>query len=216
MVQFNLLPDIKLQFIKAQRTKYLVTFVSIVVSAASIGLLIFSIVFVHVVQEQLIKKSTEDINKTQKQILAIDDVKTMLTVQNQLNTLPNLHESKGVPSRIFTYLQQTTPLQISLDNMEVDFENSMITIGGNGPSIESIRIYADALKLAHFHSVDNPKDSKKAFSEVVSNISRDEEKATFSINLKFDPDLFDVNKRVELRVMQDNQNQAPFQGESNE
>jgi hypothetical protein len=41
MVQFNLLPDIKLEFVKARRMKYLLSFVSVIVGGVAITVFFF-------------------------------------------------------------------------------------------------------------------------------------------------------------------------------
>lgn len=109
MVQFNLLPDIKMQYIKAQRTRHLVTFIATLASIISIGLLLLALFFVYGVQRQLIRGLDDKIKKSSSSLKQVEDVDKILTVQNQLNSLTGLHESKPTISRVFGYLQKTTP-----------------------------------------------------------------------------------------------------------
>lgn len=199
MVQFNLLPDIKLQFIKAQRTKHLVTFISMVAGLIAVGLLLFSMSVVYLVQKNIIISLNKDIDKYSKQLKAIPSVDKMLTVQKQLNSLTGLHEKKPVMSRLFPYLQQLTPEAVSLDKLQIDNVANTISLGGTADSLDTVKVYTNALKAATY-TVDTS-TAQKAFSEVVlSNFSRDAKGANFTITAKFDPTLFLLTSNVKLQV----------------
>jgi hypothetical protein len=200
MVQFNLLPDVKLQYIKTQRTKHLVTFIATIVSLVSVGLLLFSMFVVYVVQGQLIKNLDKNIGKQNTSLEKIADIDKILTVQNQLNTLTSLHEGKPAVSRVFSYLQQTTPERVSLSQMQLDFSALTVTLGGNASSLDDIKTYADTLKSATY-TVGSDSSSQKAFTDVVlSSFSRNDKGASFTITAKFAADLFDITKTVQMNA----------------
>lgn len=199
MVQFNLLPDIKLQYIKSQRTKHLVTFIATLAGLISVGLLLFSLFVVHVVQKQYIKSLTKDITKYTKQLQSTPDINKMLTVQNQLNRLTELHEGKGQPSRLFAYLQQTTPAQTSLNKLRLDNVESELKLDGIAPNLDTVKVYANVLKSARYTIGES--EPKYAFKDVVlDSWSRDVKGTSFSISTKFDPVLFDLTQNVQLQV----------------
>lgn len=199
MVQFNLLPDVKLEYIKAQRTRHLVTFISTIAGVIAIGLLLFSMFVVHVVQKQLINNLNKDIAASSKQLNAIPSIDKMLTVQNQLNTLTGLHEKKPVMSRVFPYLQQLTPQSVSLSKLQIDNVASTLSLGGTADSLDTVKVYTNALKAATY-TVDSG-SAQKAFSEVVlSSFSRDAKGANFTITAKFDPTLFLLTANVQMQV----------------
>ncbi len=215
MVQFNLLPDIKMQFIKTQRTKHVVTFVATVAGLAAVGLLVFSMLFVYVFQVQLIKSYSNSIKESSKQLKETKDITKMLTVQNQLNVLPTLHDGKPVSSRAFSFIQETTPSDVNLNKMTLDYITNTITLGGTAPSLDSVKVYANALKTAEF-SVGDSTDGSHAFSKVVlASFSRDTKGANFTITAKFDTKLFDVANDVQLSVKvptADTGQTSPFDG----
>ena len=199
MVQFNLLPDVKLQYIKTQRTKHLVTFIATAVSIVSVGLLLFSMFVVYIVQGQLITNLDKNISKSNTKLESISDIDKILTVQNQLSTLTSLHESKPAAARLFTYLQQTTPERVSLSQVQLDFSASTITLGGMAPSLDDIKVYTDALKTATYTA--DKGTSQKAFSDVVlSSFSSNNKGASFTITAKFATDLFDTTKAIEMKA----------------
>lgn len=200
MVQFNLLPDVKQQFIKAQRTKYLVTFISTLAGLIAVGLLLFSMFVVYFVQKQYIASLNDDIKKYSTELKSVKDVDKMLTVQGQLNALTGLHESKPVATRLFPYLQSTTPRGVGLSNVRVDFAENTLTVGGNATSLDTVKVYVDAYKSATV-TVNGESTSVKAFSNVVlSSFARADKATTFTITMNFDPVLFDTNKEVKMTV----------------
>lgn len=200
MVQFNLLPDVKLEYVKARRTKNLMTVIALVVGALALAILLFAFVFVQVVQRKSLNDLNDDIKSYSKQIREVEDLDKILTVQNQLNTLTTLHEEKPTASRLLGYISQVTPEKASLNKLSVDFANTTMTLGGSAPSQDIVSTYTDTLKSTRF-TTDKSTESKKAFSEVVlSSFSRDEKGAIFTITLKFDPTIFKVTDKPVLVV----------------
>jgi len=200
MVQFNLLPDVKLEYVKTQRTKYLLTFISFVASAAALGILLLAFVTVHVVQQKSLNDLSKDIKKYSTQLKSTKDLDKILTVQNQLSTLTTLHDSKPVSSRLFTYLTNVTPAQAGLNKVTVDFTANTITLGGGAPSMDTVSLYTDTLKSAKY-TVEGSDAKTAAFSNVVlTSFGRDETGATFTITAQFDPQIFNVKNNVKLVV----------------
>ena len=200
MVQFNLLPNIKLEYVKARRTKYLVTFVSIVVSGVAILVFAVSLFVVDVAQKKSLSDLNTDIGKYSKQLRGTKDLSEILTVQNQLNTLTALHDGKPAASRLFDYITQLTPAQASLNKLTVDFTGHTMSIGGTAPSLDTVSLYTDTLKATRY-TTDKNTNQAAAFSNVVlTNFARDDKGATFTITLSFDPVIFQDTSVVKLIV----------------
>lgn len=200
MVQFNLLPNIKLEYVKARRTKYLVTFISIVVSGVAILVFAVSLFVVDVAQKKSLSDLNTDIGKYSKQLRGTKDLSKILTVQNQLNTLTSLHDGKPVASRLFDYITQLTPAQASLNKLTVDFTGNTMSIGGTAPSLDTVSLYTDTLKATQY-TTDKNTTQTAAFSNVVlTNFARDDKGATFTITLTFDPVIFRGTDVVKLIV----------------
>jgi Tfp pilus assembly protein PilN len=203
MIQFNLLPDVKLEYVKAQRTKRLLTLVSIVVSLASLAVLLLSIITVDVVQKKSLHDLNNDVAKYSSQLKSVKDLDKILTVQNQLSTLTSLHDQKPVTSRLFTYISQITPSQASLNKLTVDFTANTLTIGGTAPSLDTVSTYTDTLKGTTYKTGDSSRAAANAFSGVVlSTFGRDDSGATFTITCSFDPVIFKTDSNVTLTVPQ--------------
>ena len=201
MVQFNLLPDVKLEYVKTQRTKRFLTLVSFIVSGASIALLAVAFVTVDVVQKKALNDANNDIGRYSTQLKSVPNLNKMLTVQNQLNTLTQLHAQKPVTSRVFTYISQVSPSLANLDEMNVDFTNNTITVSGTAPSLDVVSTYTDTLKATVYSTSGTA--NTHAFSNVVlSSFGRNQDGATFTIALEFDPTIFDSSQTVKLTVPQ--------------
>jgi hypothetical protein len=199
MVQFNLLPNVKLAYVKAQRTKHLLTLVSIFVSIAALVVLGLSLVSVDVVQKKSLHDLNNDISRYSNQLKNVKDLNKILTVQNQLGTLTSLHDQKPVASRLFTYISQITPQQANLGKLTVDFANSTMTFGGSAPSQLVVSTYTDTLKSTTYKT--DADASGHAFTNVVlSSFARDDAGASFTITASFDPAIFASQNNVTLKV----------------
>jgi hypothetical protein len=255
MIQFNLLPDVKQEYVKARRMKRLVMLASLAVSGAAIFLLLLMITTVDVVQKKSLHDLNNDIAKYSKQLKSTPDLDKILTVQNQLNTLTGLHDKKVVTSRVFRYIAQVTPGQTSISKLTVNFSNAAnstnaagtFDIQGEAPTLDAVNAFTEELKSttyidasaqewelgssykqgdtvlhvgagyiathdstadgsnepglgSHWH--DNWKAAPNAFSKVVlTAFGRDDKGATFTIDLSYDPAIFDSTNDVKLTVL---------------
>jgi Tfp pilus assembly protein PilN len=201
MTQFNLLPDVKLEYVKTERTKRLLTVVSFFASVAGIALLVLSFVSVDVVQKKSLNDLNKDISRYSTQLKGISDLDKILTVQNQLSTLTGLHDKKPVTSRLFGYVSQVTPGQASLNQLTIDFTANTLTIGGSTPSLDVVSTYTDTLKSTTYKTDAAGSTATKAFSNVVlSSFGRTDNGATFTITAAFDPIIFSSANKVTLTV----------------
>jgi Tfp pilus assembly protein PilN len=200
MIQFNLLPGVKQEYIKARRTKQMVVLISFVVSAASLAILLLLLVTVDVVQKKSLSDANSDIKRYSAQLKSIPNLDKILTVQNQLNTLTGLHDTKPVVSRTFSYLAQLTPSTVSISSYTADHTANTMTITGEAQSLDQVNVYADTLKATRY-TTDTGTGSKKAFSSVVlSTFGRDSKGATYTLSVAFDPTIFSNKSDVKLAV----------------
>ena len=201
MVQFNLLPDIKIQYLKARRQKHLVLLSSTVVIIACLVVMAMLISFVFVVQKKSISDLSKDINAASDELKDTPDLTKMLTVQNQLKALPALHDNKPVVSRMFGYITQSTPTAASISRLNADFLLQNITISGSADTLETVNTFTDTLKFTTYHTKSAPKDELPAFSSVVlASFGRDNKGATYTITFEFDPAIFSEDDEVVLTV----------------
>lgn len=206
MIQFNLLPDIKITFIKARRNKHLVLVTAVIVAGSALAILVLLFLGVSVFQKQHLSNLTKDIKSDAKKLEDTPDLDKVLTIQNQINSLSALHNAKPVTSRLFDYLPKLTPNAVSIQKIDVDFAQSTISITGSADALSTVNKFVDTLKFTTY-SVDAQTNTKNAFNKVVlgtfglNATEKDpKKKASYSINLSFDPNIFDNAKTVALTV----------------
>jgi hypothetical protein len=200
MIQFNLLPDVKKQYIKTQRTKRLVIGVSFIASAAALFIFLVLLVSVYAVQKKSISDLNNNIQADTTKLQDTSNVSSILTVQSQLNSLPALNAQKPAASRLFGYLSQLTPQQVTISDLRADFTQNTITISGNAPSLDLVNTFIDGLKFTTYNVQGQP-NTKPAFSAVVlAAFSRNSQAATYSITATFDPIIFNNAYSVTLSV----------------
>lgn len=200
MIQFNLLPDVKQEYIKTQRVKRLVMSISFIASAAALFILLVALSSVYLVQKKSIHDLNADIKTNSAKLKGTDNISDILTVQSQLNSLSTLNTQKPVASRIFGYLSQLTPTQATISDLRIDYTLNTMTISGNAPSLDVVNTFVDGLKFTSY-TVKDSSNSHNAFSTVVlASFSRSSKSATYSITLNFDPVIFNTADDVTLSV----------------
>lgn len=203
MIQFNLLPDVKVDYLKTSRTKRLVVLASLTVTGLALFIFILLFLIVNVFQKQHLNNLNDDIKTSIQNLENVQDLDKVLTVQNQLSQLTGLHDEKPVSSRLNDYLVRLTPTDAKISEVSIDFKASTITIAGSGSNLETINKFADILKFTDYKEGDT---QEKAFSDVVLSsfgVVNDNKKggrATYSLEAKYNPAIFDGTKSVELIV----------------
>ncbi|MDQ2973671.1 MAG: hypothetical protein M3Q79_04300 [bacterium] len=202
MIQFNLLPDVKINYLKARSFKRRILSISMMVMAASVGLVMF-VLFVQLGQKRHITNLTNDISREKKAIESNENVNKILTIQNQLNALPGLHADKPITSRMFDYLFKLTPLDVNLQQAVVDVPATSLTLSGSTDTntLETINRFVDTLKFATFTTA-NSQESKKIFSSVATTLNRSSESSSFQIVATYDPLILDAKESVTITVPQ--------------
>lgn len=198
MIQFNLLPDVKLEYIRANRTKRLVMLVAGSVTAVSVGMFLLLFFSVNILQKQHLKNLTNDINRDSKQLQEIKDLDKILTIQNQLSKLTELHDAKVYTSRMKEYITQVTPQNVSFAEVEVKLTEGTMRFKGSADTLRTVNQFVDTLKFTKYRTLVDDGESgykyseeKNAFSEVVLfDFGRDDKGASYEITLKYDPTIF--------------------------
>jgi Tfp pilus assembly protein PilN len=205
MIQLNLLPDVKLEYIKSERSRRLVLSVSFLVAAASIVLLLL-LLSVSGLQKKHLNDLTKDIKQQSAKLQKKPQISKILTVQNQLESLTALHAQEPAAGRLFDYLNQVTPANVNITELKADFTQQTISITGTADSLSNVNKYIDTLKYTTFTTQEDSK-SRPAFSNIVlSSFSLDSgsqdpsQAAKYTITLAYDPVIFDITQKVKLSV----------------
>lgn len=203
MIQINLLPDVKTEYIKTQRKKRMVLLASIAVSGVAIGLFVLQLGIIGT-QKVVLSNTDKDIKKNVSKLEGTQDLNKILTIQNQITKLNELHAAKPAVSRIFTYLPQVTPNDVQINKVDFSVPESTMTISGTAGSIESINKFVDTLKFTK--AVVDGGSPVPAFSTVVlqsystGNKDKGDSKPSYTVTFKYDSSFFDSSKQVSLQV----------------
>jgi len=205
MIELNLLPDLKLEYIKTQRTQKLVISVSLLVTAAAVVLLVI-LLAADGLQRKHLSDLASNITKESKTLKGEPNINKILTVQNQAESLGALHDAKPEASKLFTYLNQVTPNNVSISNIDIDFTQYTATITGTADTLISVNTYVDTLKNATYTSK-SMTSATPAFSNIVLssfgysfNKTDPSSSASYSITLAYDQNIFKITEDAKLSV----------------
>ncbi len=203
MIQLNLLPDIKKEFIHTQKTRALVMSASIIVTLSAIGLSVLLFVYVTFLQQFQITLASDDIKSKTNQLSSIQDLSKYLTIQNQLAALPDLHANKGLYSRLFTFLpvlNPNTPNNVGLAQLQIVGSDKSINFTGSTASFESLNVFVDTLHNAEaaYKDASGRSQTSKIFDTVfVQNSAIDKangkSKVSFTVRATYLAPVFDAH-----------------------
>jgi Tfp pilus assembly protein PilN len=209
MLQFNLLPDLKQDYIKANRAKRLVITATFLVAGCSIAIAIVLSTIVYGTQKSHIKNLDDDIKENVTKLQSTPDLNKVLTIQNQLNSLSGLHDQKPVSSRLIGYLTQLVPASCSIDKVSIDYNASTVTFTGATAVLANANKFVDTLKFTKFNSdkAAEGAETTAAFNNVVlsafsinSGTQDPDKRVDFTVTANFDKSIFDITQSVSLEV----------------
>lgn len=205
MIQFNLLPDLKIDYIKAQRLRRTMTSIAAIVTIVSVSIFILSF-GANQLQKKHLKDLNKDIARDISRLKGQPDIDKVLTIQNQLQSLTALHDTKPAVSRVFGYLNQVTPNNTSISGLTIDFVGHSVGLRGTSDTLSSLNKYVDTLKFTTY-KVEGSDKPVPAFSAVVLSsfgltpaTNGKPSSSSYSINFTYDPIIFDIKQKVTLTV----------------
>lgn len=133
MVELSLVPDVKQQLIKARRVRNLVISISVIVGIVSVGVVIALAMYLYGVQTVRNTVVDNSIKDKSKELSNIKDLNDMLTVQNQLQNISALHDSKNIDSRFFDIIDvinppESSPNRVIFTTTRIDSAESKIIL----------------------------------------------------------------------------------------
>ena len=142
MFEINLVPEVKMKMLKAQRIRNIVLFVCIAVSAASI---IAVLILLAIKGGQDIRMTVQDkeLAAMSSKVDELKDLNEFITIQDQLKKLSSISENKKAASRLFGILAAIEPTadQITYSELKLNLDESTITMEGQadaGPGTDGI------------------------------------------------------------------------------
>ncbi|MBI2009288.1 hypothetical protein HYS84_02660 [Candidatus Saccharibacteria bacterium] len=191
--QFNLLPDSKYERLKTEKSQRTLKGLFIFISIGATIIFVFFFLATNVLQKKQLSDSDKDIKNLYSELQNVENLNKMLTVQNQLGSLVDLHRNKHVSSRLFTYLPDLTPINVSIGRVGLDLKTNSITIDGTADSQKTVNVFVDTLKFTTFSAGEQANDEQAFLTVVQSNFSVGSGNVSYTLSLTFDPLLFSNN-----------------------
>jgi predicted PurR-regulated permease PerM len=198
MIQINLLPEVKAQYLKARRVRALITSVSLLAVIVSGVIMVIGAVVTLGVQRAQLTSTQTSIDDSLAKLNSTKDLDKILTVQNQVNSLSALHEAKPVLSRLFSYsadsqgyLWKLMPSTLKVTQLDIKTgEAPTFTISGTADRPDQVNRFVDVLKFTEFKESPESSETKRVFSSVVLQSFGVGTAVRYTINASFDPAIF--------------------------
>lgn len=161
MIQINLLPDVKQEFLKARRNRNTVISIAILAGLVS-GALVVILLLLLGVQAGREVLADNAIKNEYAELSQVEDLSELVTLQAQLGAIGDQHEQKKMPSRMFTIIQAVNPggsNAVQFSSVVVVPEENTITLEGvtqNGyPAVEALKKTAINTKIQYKQGEEN-------------------------------------------------------------
>lgn len=133
MIEINLIPDVKREYLKTRALRNAVIGMSIFVSVVVVGL---AVVLGLVFGGQLVTEALQDnsIKEDGNKLVAIEDLDKTVTIQHQLNIIDDQHADKAVNSRLFDVMSAINPPRpndVTISTLKIDPDKQTIHIEGS-------------------------------------------------------------------------------------
>lgn len=206
MIELNLLPDIKQEFVHAKRQKRLVIVFMILISLGSIAVVVLLGLYSYVAQPVRQNFADGDIRKLSKELEGKKNLVRDLTIQNQITTINELHAGKVVYGRLFDYLKTLNPEQpnnVSISKVTITTLDGKgaILLEASAKDYQAVAVFKDTLQnaMVKYKDPETGKivDDAHLFIEppVISDTgigqdSKGKQVASFKVALVYEPNAF--------------------------
>ena len=200
MIEINLIPDVKRELLKAQRTRGMVISGSIITSLITGGVVVVLLLYVYGVQTVRGAVLDTGIDDQASELAQVEDLSKILTIKNQLKVISDINAQKNIDSRIFdviTAIVPPDPNKVEISEISINSDESIIKIDGQTRAYESMAVFKKTLESAFIVAtvVGEEKEidlgSEISTSDVSYGESATGEKLVrFSIQFKYPEELF--------------------------
>lgn len=168
MIEVNLIPDVKREYLKTRSIRNLVISMSVMVGIGVVGLVaVLGLVF----GGQLVAESIQDnsIKEEGQKLTAIPDLNKTVTIQQQLNVIDSLHSKKSINSRLFdvmTAINPPAPNNIRFSVVKLNPEDKSIRIEGSAEnSYAALAVFKKTITNTIVQSGDSSDEVKSPLAE---------------------------------------------------
>jgi len=175
MIEINLIPDVKLELIRAERARTGVISFALLAGIISLGIVVLLALYVYPVQGGIGALLDRSISQEYKKLESVEDLSKVLTIQNQLSKITALNDDKQLNSRIYDLLDAIVPPapnEVQVVKLVQDNEEGTITIDGQTGAYDSVEAFKKTIDGAEVRFND-PVSSTEKVVKLATNISVD-------------------------------------------
>ena len=217
MIEINLIPDVKQEYIHAKRVRTLVVSTAVLVGIVSVGIVVLMAVYLFGVQTVRSALADGDIKSKYEELSKVDDLEKTLTIQHQLTRIDELHDQKGIDSRFFnllTAINPSKPNQVSFSVARLNSDEETITLEGtaaNGYNAAEVLKKTILSTSLSFRDEDGNAQTAQLTDQVgMSNLSYGEDAEgkkvlVFTMIFTYDPAFFSRSSESAVIVRPDRQ-----------
>ena len=223
MIELNLLPDVKKEFIKAQRVRNRVVSGAVLTSLIAGGIVAFLATTVYGAQMLLINNMNAQIRDNHTALAKKQEINKYLAIQSQLSAVDEVSKQRDVYSRLLEYIPRLNPAppsNVSLYTLSLVKADSSLMLEGSAGSFEAVNNFRSTLQNAKVvYKLDGQDKEVALFSAVdvtAPGMSSAEGKVSvgFKAILTFAPEVFnehitDTKIVVPQLVTSDSDQNAP-------
>jgi Tfp pilus assembly protein PilN len=212
MIELNLLPDVKKEFIRAQRTRNMVISGAIFVCIIAVGAIALLATTVYGAQTVWIKNLNKEITANHQIVEDKQEINKYLAVQSQLQSLDQTAQQRSVYSRLFDFLPQLNPappFNVTIYDFVLAKDTTTITMAGAADSFEAVNNFKYTLEQAQMSYTleDGTTAQAPLFASVISGApslsssSAGKVQAIFDFTITFSSEAFDQShKDIKISV----------------
>ncbi|MES2631113.1 MAG: hypothetical protein V4611_04085 [Patescibacteria group bacterium] len=203
MIEINLIPDVKQELLKAQRTRAAVISGSILTSIIAGGVVAALVLYVFGVQTVRTAFLDQAVKDGSAELAEVEDLSKMLTIQNQIDTINTLSEKKKIDSRVFDVLSAVippSPNDVQISNLTLDTEDSTITLEGQTRAYDSMEVFKKTIDSSIIvYNTDGEETQVKLASDIsTTDVSYGENSngqkvLRFTLSFKYPEELFSAD-----------------------
>lgn len=154
MIEINLVPDVKLELLRARKLRNNVISACIVITIAAVGIVVLLGLYNYGALAIADASADRSINEQSAKLKKVPDLAKTLTLQQQLASLTEMHNNKLISSRLFdiaTTIIPDSPNDVTISRLTLDTESTMITIEGQAKNgYEALEVFKKTIEETKF------------------------------------------------------------------
>ncbi len=178
----NLLPDIRLAKLRARRNRHLAVGVATIVCVISASVVLLLLLLIGA-QNIRLAQINNNIKNKQAELDQITNLADIVTLQQHLDSLPGLYNSRIHLSRFFKVLVAVSPKELTVSKLELDSLNTL-KVSGQSRNFATVNKLVKALEAS-------TQDGRPNFDNIVLESLTNESvnKAAFTLTATMAPEV---------------------------